>query len=99
MTIARSSHIALLADRGAARMPVLTTLACLCLFAAVGCQTPMGSSLAWWKDDDSDLASVDDIRGPLERILDARNREELRYNTSLTPAEGLEEYDQAHALY
>ena len=78
-------------------MPALAALACL--FASIGCQTPMGSSLAWWRNDDSDLTGVDDIRGPLQRILDARKSDEERYNTSLSPAAGIEEYEQAHALY
>jgi TolA-binding protein len=90
-------HEDLLIERASRRMQGFAAAALFCAFA-VGCQTTT-SSLAWWKRDDRDLASVDNIRGPLQRILEGRKSDEDRYNASLSPAEGLEEYEAAHALY
>jgi len=75
-------------------------LAAVC-FAVAGCQSPLDVSRLKLNDDEKirELASIDDTRGPLERVLQAAHLERERHDRSLAPAAGLEEYQQAEALY
>lgn len=75
-------------------------LAAVCV-AVVGCQSPLDVSRLKLDNDEKmrELASIDDTRGPLERVLQAAHLERARHDRSLAPAAGLEEYQQAEALY
>lgn len=79
----------------------LFAAACGFFIGAAGCRAPLQWPWLGSRDDHlgRDLASIDDIRGPLQRILQARHQQQVRNDSSLTPPEGLEEYEQAKGLY
>jgi outer membrane protein assembly factor BamD (BamD/ComL family) len=72
----------------------------------VGCQAPGYSQpnsdgwdmsrLKFWDREEEDLASIDGIRGPLERLL---HRHEQSGNAALIPPEGQKLLDEARVLY
>lgn len=71
----------------------------VCL-ALPGCSTPLGLSAFKKRDDEKlrEMASIEGTRGPLERLLFSRNRERSEADGSLSPAEGLEEYEAAQKV-
>ena len=71
------------------------------LLALAGCQSAgwdMSAMKPWWGRSDEELASIEGVRGPLQRLLDqAFNNEEERLATA--PPEALAAYASAEELY
>ena len=71
------------------------------LLALAGCQSAgwdMSAMKPWWSRSDEEMANIDGVRGPLQRLLDqAFNSDEERLATA--PPEALAAYKSAEELY
>lgn len=77
----------------------LWLIAAFCWFPAA-CQSPLDLSALKTDPAADDLANIDDVRGPLERVLQRNRAQQVaQEDGSLQQAAGLQEYEQAKKLF
>jgi outer membrane protein assembly factor BamD (BamD/ComL family) len=97
-TFGGETQLARSRTRPTAFLAALISLLCVSLF---GCRSSLEVSSQKLKDDAKtrEMASIENTRGPLERMLQAQDRERELQDQSLAPAAGLQEFEQAEKQY
>lgn len=57
------------------------------------------SRLKFWDRQDDDLTSIDNVQGPLERLLRSNRNLRDEYSQSIAPPQGQQEFSEAMALF